>query len=82
MNMLTPLWFGAKITPAHDPNYLKSPETRSETISYWRRGHNDPGNGKYVMDRYEARRQVARDLKELGLGKIEDYTHAVYTAAM
>ncbi|MBE5955236.1 MAG: valine--tRNA ligase [Lachnospiraceae bacterium] len=70
-----------KITPAHDPNDFEVgkrnnlPEINvmndDATI-------NELG-GKYAgMDRYEARKQIVEDLKELGyLVKIEDHEHNV-----
>ena len=70
-----------KITPAHDPNDFEVgkrnnlPEINvmndDATI-------NELG-GKYAgMDRYEARKQIVADLKELGyLVKIEDHEHNV-----
>lgn len=70
-----------KITPAHDPNDFEIGQRHGlETIrAIGEEGTMTPEMGKYAgMDRYEARRQVVRDLEELGLvEKIEDYTHAV-----
>ncbi|HAA34075.1 MAG TPA: valine--tRNA ligase, partial [Firmicutes bacterium] len=68
-------------TPAHDPNDFEIGQRHGlETIrAIGEEGTMTPEMGKYAgMDRYEARRQVVRDLEELGLvEKIEDYTHAV-----
>lgn len=70
-----------KITPAHDPNDFEIGQRHGlETIrAIGEEGTMTPEMGKYAgMDRYEARRQVVRDLEELGLvEKIEEYTHAV-----
>ena len=72
-----------KITPAHDPNDFEVgkrhnlPEINilndDATI-------NENG-GKYQgMDRYEARKQIVKDLEELGLlVKVEDHVHNVGT---
>jgi valyl-tRNA synthetase len=72
-----------KITPAHDPNDFevgkrhKLPEINvmndDATI-------NEKG-GKYAgMDRYEARKAIVNELKELGLlVKVEDHSHNVGT---
>ena len=70
-----------KITPAHDPNDFEIGERHGlETISViGGDGRMTPETGKYAgLDRYEARREVLRDLQELSLvEKIEDYEHAV-----
>ena len=70
-----------KITPAHDPNDFEVgkrhnlPEINimndDATINI--------NGGKYTgMDRYEARRQIVRELDELGLlVKVEDHVHSV-----
>ncbi len=72
-----------KITPAHDPNDFEVgkrhglPEVNilndDATIN--------ANGGKYEgLDRYEARKRIVEELKELGLlEKIEDYTHNVGT---
>ena len=72
-----------KITPAHDPNDFevgKRHGLAEITIL------NDDGTvnelgGKYAgMDRYDARKQMVEDLKELGLlVKVVPHTHAVGT---
>jgi valyl-tRNA synthetase len=72
-----------KITPAHDPNDFEVgkrhglPEINimndDATINQ--------NGGKYAgLDRYEARKQMVRDLEELGLlVKVEDHVHNVGT---
>ncbi|AFA48747.1 valine--tRNA ligase [Acetobacterium woodii] len=70
-----------KMTPAHDPNdYEVGLRHNLEQI----RVFNDDGTmnelaGKYAgMDRYECRKAVIKDLKDLGLlEKIEDHQHNV-----
>ena len=72
-----------KITPAHDPNDFEVGERHNlEKINIL----NDDGTinengGKFVgMDRYEARKQIVKELDEMGLFiKKEDITHAVGT---
>jgi len=70
-----------KITPAHDPNDFEIGQRHGlETISViGSDGKMTALAGKYAgLDRYEARKDVLRDLQELSLvEKIEDYEHAV-----
>lgn len=70
-----------KVTPGHDPNDFEMGLRHNlEQIAVM-----DPGAvmneaaGKYVgLDRYEARRQVVRDLEQLGLlVRTEEHEHAV-----
>ncbi|NPA13284.1 MAG: valine--tRNA ligase [Aquificae bacterium] len=70
-----------KITPAHDPNDFEVGQRHNLPIVVVMdegavMNHNA---GKYQgLDRYEARKQIVSDLKELGLlEKEEDITHAV-----
>ena len=70
-----------KITPAHDPNDFEVGLRHNLPVI---RVMNDDGSmnelaGKYQgLDRYEARKQMVADLKELGnLVKIENHTHNV-----
>ena len=70
-----------KITPAHDPNDFEVGERHGlEKINIM----NDDGTinengGKFCgLDRYEARRQIVKELEEMGLFiKVEDIKHAV-----
>lgn len=70
-----------KITPAHDPNdFLVGERHNLERINIL----NDDGTlndktGKYAtQDRFEARKNILKDLEELNnIDKIEDYTHNV-----
>ena len=72
-----------KITPAHDPNDLEVGKRHNlEQINIM----NDDATinelgGKYAgMDRYEARKAIVEELKEMGLlVKIEDHNHNVGT---
>lgn len=72
-----------KITPAHDPNDFEVGKRHNlEEINVM----NDDATinnlgGKYKgMDRYEARKQIVKDLDSLGLLiKVEDHTHNVGT---
>lgn len=71
-----------KVTPAHDPNdYLMALKHNLEFIlvmdTYARINENAPV--KYRgLDRYEARKEVVKDLEEQGyLLKVENYTHSV-----
>ena len=70
-----------KITPAHDPNDFEIGQRHDLEIikAIGNEGTMTADMGKYAgLDRYEARRQIVADLKNLGfLEKIEDYTHAV-----
>ena len=72
-----------KITPAHDPNDFevgKRHNLPEINIMNDDATINELG-GKYAgMDRYEARKQIVKDLDELGLlVKIEDHVHNVGT---
>ena len=70
-----------KITPAHDPNDYEVGERHNlPKINVF----NDDGTinangGKYEgMDRYEARKLIVKELKDLGLlVRVEDITHSV-----
>ncbi|MBR1738362.1 MAG: valine--tRNA ligase, partial [Firmicutes bacterium] len=70
-----------KITPAHDPNDFEVGERHGlEKINIM----NDDGTinengGKFCgLDRYEARKQIVKELEEMGLFiKVEDIKHAV-----
>ncbi len=72
-----------KITPAHDPNDFEVGLRHNLPIINVM--NNDASinaqGGKYEgMDRYEARKQIVKDLEECGaLIKVEDYTHNVGT---
>ena len=74
-----------KITPAHDPNDFEVGKRHNlEQINIM----NDDATiyelgGKYAgMDRYEARKAIVEELKEMGLlVKIEDHNHNVGTHA-
>ena len=73
-----------KITPAHDPNDKEIGEKHNlEVIDIF----NDDGtlnaNGIHYegRDRFEVRKDIAKELKEKGyLVKVEDYTHKVGTS--
>ncbi|UWG96914.1 valine--tRNA ligase [Dehalobacter sp. DCM] len=70
-----------KITPAHDPNDFEMGlrhHLEQITVLSSDAKINENG-GKYQgMDRYEARREIVKDLEALGLlEKIEPHTHAV-----
>lgn len=70
-----------KVTPAHDPNDFEMGKRHNlEEINIMDENAviNDLG-GKYRgLDRYEARKQVVRDLEELGLlSKVEKHDHSV-----
>lgn len=72
-----------KITPAHDPNDFevgKRHNLPEINIMNDDATINDLG-GKYAgMDRYEARKQIIKDLDELGLlVEVEDHSHNVGT---
>lgn len=70
-----------KITPSHDPNDFEVGERHNlgQCIVIDETGHISEGYGKYSgMERIEARKEMIKDLKELGLiEKIEDHNHAV-----
>ncbi|MDE5848597.1 MAG: valine--tRNA ligase [Muribaculaceae bacterium] len=70
-----------KVTPAHDKNdYMLGKTHNLETIDIFNEDAtlNEHG-GKYAgMDRFEVRKQIAKDLEEAGLmEKVEDYTNNV-----
>jgi valyl-tRNA synthetase len=70
-----------KITPAHDPNDFEIGQKHNlpmvQVIDT--NGHMNENAGKYAgQERYEARKNIVKDLKDLGLlVKEEDYTHNV-----
>jgi valyl-tRNA synthetase len=70
-----------KVTPAHDPNDFVIAERHSlEPLKVMDvDGSMNEAAGKYAgMDRFQARKAVVKDLKQLGLlEKIEPHTHAV-----
>ena len=70
-----------KVTPAHDTNDFMLGKTHNlETIDIFNAdGTLSEAAGMYVgMDRFDVRRQIAKDLAEAGLvEKIEDYTNKV-----
>lgn len=72
-----------KITPAHDPNDFEVGRRHQlpELNILNDDGTMNGSCGKYSgLDRYEARRQIVEDLKELGLlVKVVPHTHAVGT---
>ena len=72
-----------KITPAHDPNDFEVGLRHNlPVINVMNNDASINANGgKYQgLDRYEARKQIVKDLEECGaLIKIEDYTHNVGT---
>ena len=72
-----------KITPAHDPNDFEVGKRHNLPIINIMNDDatiNENG-GKFAgMDRYEARKQIVKELDEMGLlVKIEDYSHNVGT---
>ena len=72
-----------KITPAHDPNDFEVGRRHDLPVINILNDDatiNENG-GKYAgMDRYEARKQIVKDLEERGLlVKVEDHEHAVGT---
>ena len=72
-----------KITPAHDPNDFevgKRHNLPEINIMNDNATINENGAKFCGMDRYEARAQIVKELKEMGLlVRIEDYTHNVGT---
>lgn len=70
-----------KITPAHDPNDFEvgNRHLLPRILIMNEDGTMNENAGKYEgMDRFECRKQIVRDLKELGvLVKIEDHMHSV-----
>ena len=70
-----------KVTPAHDKNdYMLGEKHNLETIDIFNEdGTVAPVAGMYVgMDRFDVRRQIAKDLEEAGLlEKVEDYENQV-----
>ena len=70
-----------KITPAHDPNDYEVGERHNleKIVVIGLDGKMTKAAGKYEgQDRYECRKQIVQDLKDMGLlVKIEDAPHAV-----
>ena len=70
-----------KITPSHDPNDFEVGQRHDlgQCIVLDSTAHIVDGYGKYSgMDRYEARKEIVKDLEELNqLEKIEEIEHAV-----
>ena len=70
-----------KITPSHDPNDFEVGQRHDlgQCIVLDTTAHIVDGYGKYSgMDRYEARKEIIKDLEELNqLEKIEEIEHAV-----
>ncbi len=72
-----------KITPGHDPNDFQVGERHSLPVINIMNDDatiNSNGGKFEGMDRYAARKQIVKELDEMGLlVKIEDYTHEVGT---
>ena len=72
-----------KITPAHDPNDFEVGKRHNlEQINIMNDNAtiNENGGKFNGMDRYEARKQIVKELDEMGLlVRIEDYSHNVGT---
>ncbi len=70
-----------KITPAHDPNDFEIGQRHNlpQILVMDESGTMNENAGKYQgMDRFECRKQIVKDLQELGvLTKIEDHVHQV-----
>lgn len=70
-----------KVTPAHDKNdYMLGKTHNLETIDIFNEDATlNENGGKYAgMDRFDVRKQIAKDLEEAGLmDKVEDYTNNV-----
>lgn len=70
-----------KITPSHDPNDFEvgARHDLGQCVVIDTKAHIVDGYGKYSgMDRYEARKEMIKDLEEAGqLEKIEEIEHAV-----
>ena len=70
-----------KVTPAHDKNdYMLGKTHNLDTIDIFNEDATvAPAAGMYVgMDRFECRKQIAKDLQEAGLmEKVEDYVNNV-----
>ncbi|MDD6919060.1 MAG: valine--tRNA ligase [Peptoniphilaceae bacterium] len=70
-----------KITPSHDPNDFEvgARHDLGQCVVIDTKAHIVEGYGKYSgMDRYEARKEMIKDLEEAGqLEKIEEIEHAV-----
>ncbi|SCY69642.1 valine--tRNA ligase [Alkaliphilus peptidifermentans] len=70
-----------KITPAHDPNDFEIGLRHNlpQIVVMENDATINERGGKYVgMDRYEARKQIVKDLEELGLlVKVKDHAHSV-----
>ncbi|MCR4590825.1 MAG: valine--tRNA ligase [Lachnospiraceae bacterium] len=72
-----------KITPGHDPNDFQVGERHGLPVINIMNDDatiNENGGKFKGMDRYEARKEIVKELDEMGLlVKIEDYTHEVGT---
>lgn len=70
-----------KVTPAHDKNdYMLGKTHNLDTIDIFNEDATlNENGGRYAgMDRFEVRKQIAKDLEEAGLmEKVEDYTNNV-----
>ncbi|WP_430784995.1 valine--tRNA ligase [Virgibacillus flavescens] len=70
-----------KITPAHDPNDFEigNRHNLERVLVMNEDGSMNENAGKYQgLDRFDCRKQIVNDLKELGvLFKVEDHTHTV-----
>lgn len=70
-----------KVTPAHDKNdYMLGKTHNLDTIGIFNEDATlNENGGRYAgMDRFEVRKQIAKDLEEAGLmEKVEDYTNNV-----
>ncbi len=70
-----------KVTPAHDPNdYMLGKKHNLQTIDIFNEdGTVSEEGGMYIgMDRFDVRKQIAKDLDAAGLlEKVEDYTNNV-----
>lgn len=70
-----------KITPSHDPNDFEIGKRHNlgQCVVIENDASISQGYGKYSgLDRYAARKEIVKDLEELGLiNKIEDHNHAV-----
>lgn len=70
-----------KITPSHDPNDFEIGKRHDlgQCVVIENDATISQGYGKYSgMDRYDARKEIVKDLKEIGLlEKVQDHNHAV-----
>lgn len=70
-----------KITPSHDPNDFEIGKRHDlgQCVVIENDATISQGYGKYSgMDRYDARKEIVKDLKEIGLlEKVQDHDHAV-----